>query len=54
MLNVGKIDKNWKSGRTFNLVYYAGEGVSNIEKGVYQLFFHENSSNPIAFQGLKI
>ena len=35
-------DANWKEGRTFSLVYYAGEELSNVAKEAYNLFFHEN------------
>ena len=48
-----KHDTNWKEGRTFSLVYYAGEELSNVAKEAYQLFFHENGLNPMAFHSLK-
>ena len=46
-------DANWKEGRTFSLVYYAGEEISNVAKEAYNLFFHENGLNPMAFQSLR-
>lgn len=46
-------DANWKEGRTFSLVYYAGEELSNVAKEAYNLFFHENGLNPMAFQSLR-
>ena len=46
-------DANWKEGRTFSLVYYAGEELSNVAKEAYNLFFHENALNPMAFQSLR-
>ncbi|MEO4053026.1 aspartate aminotransferase family protein [Solibacillus sp. CAU 1738] len=48
-----KHDANWKAGKTFSLVYYAGEEVSNVAKEAYNLFFHENALNPLAFTSLK-
>lgn len=46
-------DVNWKEGRTFSLVYYAGEELSNVAKEAYNLYFHENGINPMAFQSLR-
>ncbi|WP_332650442.1 pyridoxal phosphate-dependent decarboxylase family protein [Lysinibacillus sp. 54212] len=46
-------DANWKDGRTFSLVYYAGEELSNVAKEAYNLFFHENGLNPMAFKSLQ-
>ena len=53
MQDMRKHDANWKEGRTFSLVYYAGEELSNVAKEAYQLFFHENGLNPMAFHSLK-
>ena len=46
-------DANWKEGKTFSLVYYAGEELSNVAKEAYNLFFHENGLNPMAFHSLR-
>ena len=46
-------DANWKEGRTFSLVYYAGEELSNVAREAYNLFFHENGINPMAYQSLR-
>lgn len=46
-------DANWKEGRTFSLVYYAGDEISNVAKEAYNLFFHENGLNPMAFASLR-
>lgn len=46
-------DANWRDGRTFSLVYYAGEEISNVAKEAYNLFFHENGLNPMAFKSLQ-
>ncbi len=46
-------DAKWKEGRTFSLVYYAGEELSNVAKEAYYLFFHENGINPVAYQSLR-
>ncbi|WP_277680174.1 pyridoxal phosphate-dependent decarboxylase family protein [Gracilibacillus dipsosauri] len=46
-------DAKWKDGRTFSLVYYAGEEISNLVKEAYMKFFHENGLNPMAFPSLQ-
>lgn len=44
---------DWKNGRTFSLVFYAGEEGLQAAKSAYDLFFSENALNPSAFPGLK-
>ncbi len=46
-------DARWKDGRTFSLVYYAGEDVTSLLKDAYTMFFSENALNPMAFPSLK-
>lgn len=46
-------DADWRDGRTFSLVYYAGEEHEETLKKAYELFFSENGLNPMAFQSLK-
>lgn len=53
MNEMRKKDANWKDGKTFSLVYYAGEEITNVAKEAYMMFFHENGLNPIAFQSLQ-
>ena len=46
-------DADWEAGRTWSLVYYAGEEHYDFIKKAYTLFFSENGLNPMAFRSLK-
>ncbi|MCA9543930.1 MAG: aspartate aminotransferase family protein, partial [Myxococcales bacterium] len=46
-------DADWKAGRTWALVYYAGEAHYDLIKQAHHLYFSENGLNPIAFGSLK-
>ncbi|MEW5718094.1 MAG: aspartate aminotransferase family protein [Chloroflexota bacterium] len=46
-------DAKWQEGKTWSLVYYAGDDVSDLLKRAYTLFFSENGLNPMAFPSLK-
>jgi len=46
-------DANWKDGRTWSLVYYAGEEHSNFLKSAYTKYFSENGLSPLAFPSIK-
>lgn len=46
-------DADWRSGRTWSLVYSAGEQHSAFLKKAHNEFFSENGLNPIAFKSLK-
>lgn len=46
-------DARWKEGRTWSLVYYAGEEVSALLKEAYTEFMAENGLSPLAFPSLK-
>lgn len=46
-------DANWKDGRTFSLVYYAGEAAASLLKEAYAMFFSENGLSPLAFPSLR-
>jgi sphinganine-1-phosphate aldolase len=46
-------DADWRDGRTFSLVYHAGEEHEETLKQAYELYFSENALNPMAFQSLK-
>jgi glutamate/tyrosine decarboxylase-like PLP-dependent enzyme len=46
-------DADWKDGRTWSLVYYAGERHHDLLKKAHHLFFTENALNPMAFKSLK-
>lgn len=46
-------DANWKDGRTFSLVYYAGEEVKALLEAAFLRSFAENALNPMAFPSLR-
>ncbi|MBL9038076.1 MAG: aspartate aminotransferase family protein [Archangium sp.] len=46
-------DANWKGGRTFSLVYFAGDEVSSLLKEAYGEFISENGLSPVAFPSLR-
>ena len=46
-------DVDWKGGKTFSLVYYAGEQVMQLLHDAYSMFMAENGLSPMAFPSLK-
>lgn len=46
-------DAKWKDGRTFSLVYFAGDEVSQLLKEAYGEFIAENGLSPVAFPSLR-
>jgi len=46
-------DADWRSGRTWSLVYYGGEEHTTFLKEAHGLYFSENGLNPMAFKSLK-
>lgn len=46
-------DVQWREGKTFSLVYHAGEEVTDLLMSVYILFFSQNALNPTAFPSLR-
>lgn len=46
-------DVDWQGGRTFSLVYYAGEKVMQLLHDAYSMFMAENGLSPMAFPSLK-
>jgi glutamate/tyrosine decarboxylase-like PLP-dependent enzyme len=46
-------DVDWKHGRTFSLVYYAGEQVMQLLHDAYSMFMAENGLSPMAFPSLR-
>ncbi|GMU59704.1 MAG: aspartate aminotransferase family protein [Myxococcaceae bacterium] len=46
-------DADWKAGRTFSLVYFAGDEVSSLLKDAYTEFMSENGLSPVAFPSLR-
>ncbi|MEW6432089.1 MAG: aspartate aminotransferase family protein [Myxococcota bacterium] len=46
-------DAKWRDGRTFSLVYFAGDEVSQLLKDAYTEFMSENGLSPVAFPSLR-
>jgi glutamate/tyrosine decarboxylase-like PLP-dependent enzyme len=46
-------DANWRNGKTWSLVYYAGEEHTDFLKKAHNMFFSENGLSPLAFPSLK-
>jgi glutamate/tyrosine decarboxylase-like PLP-dependent enzyme len=46
-------DANWRAGKTWSLVYHAGDQVTELLKDAYTMFFSENGLNPMAFPSLR-
>ncbi|HYF90757.1 MAG TPA: aspartate aminotransferase family protein [Symbiobacteriaceae bacterium] len=46
-------DANWKDGKTWSLVYYAGEELTELLKAAYGEYIHENGLGPMAFHSLQ-
>ncbi len=46
-------DANWRAGKTWSLVFHAGDDVSDLLQKAYTMFFAENGLNPMAFPSLK-
>lgn len=47
-------DADWRGGRTWSLVYSAGEGHERVIKSAYDQFFNENGLSPAAFKSLEV
>jgi sphinganine-1-phosphate aldolase len=46
-------DCDWRAGKTFSLVYHAGDEQTEFLKKAYSTYFHQNGLNPGAFPSLK-
>ena len=46
-------DANWRAGKTWSLVYHAGDEVAEFLRDAYTMFFSENGLNPMAFPSLR-
>lgn len=46
-------DADWRRGRTFSLVYYAGEDVLAVIRAAYSTYIHENGLSLDAFPSLR-
>jgi glutamate/tyrosine decarboxylase-like PLP-dependent enzyme len=46
-------DADWRGGKTWSLVYFAGDDVAAVLKEAYELAFFTNGLGPAAFKSLK-
>jgi glutamate/tyrosine decarboxylase-like PLP-dependent enzyme len=46
-------DAQWQQGKTWSLVYHAGDAATQVLKDAYASFFSENALNPSAFPSLR-
>ena len=46
-------DARWREGRTWSLVFHAGNEVTMLLKEAYTMYFSENGLNPTAFPSLR-
>src|SRR5437762_4899873 len=46
-------DARWREGKTFSLVYFASDEVSELVKDAYGEFMSENALSPMAFPSLQ-
>ncbi|MBU0705570.1 MAG: aspartate aminotransferase family protein [Chloroflexi bacterium] len=53
MRKARECDAKWREGKTWSLVYHAGDEVTELLKEAYTMFFSENGLNPTAFPSLK-
>lgn len=54
MRHLQEADVAWKDGRTWSLVYYAGEEHDRLLKDAYEMYFSSNYLNPFAFKSLQM
>lgn len=54
MLELKSSDANWRGGRTWSLIYPAGDDVDEVLRDAHELFMFENALNPFRFPSLKI
>ena len=47
------LDVDWRNGRIWSLVYFAGDDVAQLLKDAYTTFFYTNGLSPMAFRSLK-
>ena len=46
-------DADWRGGRTWSLIYPAGEDVDDVLRAANELYLYENALNPFAFPSLR-
>jgi glutamate/tyrosine decarboxylase-like PLP-dependent enzyme len=53
MKSLAEAEASWEDGRTWSLVYHAGDDHTTFLKDAHGLFFSENALNPMAFPALR-
>jgi glutamate/tyrosine decarboxylase-like PLP-dependent enzyme len=53
MRDLREHDAKWQQGKTWSLVFHAGDDVAQLLKEAYTMFFSENGLNPMAFPSLR-
>jgi len=53
MESLANAEASWEDGRTWSLVYHAGDEHTAFLKAAHGLFFSENALNPMAFPALR-
>lgn len=48
-----KHDGDWKHGRTWGLVYDAGDEITEVVEEAYRAYFHTNGNDPFVFESLR-
>ncbi len=46
-------DGDWKHGRTWALVYDAGDEITSVMEEAYREYFHANGNDPFVFESLR-
>ncbi|TET99612.1 MAG: aspartate aminotransferase family protein, partial [Dehalococcoidia bacterium] len=46
-------DADWRAGRMWSLVYFAGDDVAQVLKDAYATFIYGNGLSPMAFPSLR-
>lgn len=52
MDEAGSKDANWRNGKTFSLVFYGGDELSEVSQKAYKKYYYENGLNPTVFPSL--
>ena len=53
MAGFAEADIDWRGGRSWSLIYFAGEEHHRLVERAHELFLATNGLNPVAFQSLK-
>lgn len=53
MRDQSALDVDWRNGKIWSLVYFAGDDVAELLKDAYEMFLYTNGLGPTAFRSLK-